>query len=186
MNRPPDKAATATPGTPTPAPASTAPSCSIPRPRSRSPSAWPTVEAIAEATGMVCDLRWPNDLMLDGKKCAGILVQLVDGKAIAGIGINVNHTEFPPDLAARGHFAASCCRPGCPARRHPDSRCSQPSTASPRIAIERNPRSLHACLQLRLRPPRGASAGWRNPRRHRRPRPRRFPQGAPGRWNRIP
>ncbi len=58
------------------------------------------VEAIAEATGIACDLRWPNDVMLDGKKCAGILVQLVDGKAIAGIGINVNHTEFPPDLAA--------------------------------------------------------------------------------------
>jgi BirA family biotin operon repressor/biotin-[acetyl-CoA-carboxylase] ligase len=59
-----------------------------------------TVEAIAESTGIACDLRWPNDVMLDGKKCAGILVQLVEGKAIAGIGINVNHTEFPPDLAA--------------------------------------------------------------------------------------
>jgi BirA family transcriptional regulator, biotin operon repressor / biotin---[acetyl-CoA-carboxylase] ligase len=58
------------------------------------------VEAIAEATGVACDLRWPNDVMLDGRKCAGILVQLVDGKAIAGIGINVNHTEFPPELAA--------------------------------------------------------------------------------------
>ena len=57
------------------------------------------VEAIAQATGILCDLRWPNDLMLDGKKCAGILVQLIDGKAIAGIGINVNQTEFPPALA---------------------------------------------------------------------------------------
>ena len=59
-----------------------------------------TVEAIAESTGIACDLRWPNDVMLDGKKCAGILVQLVEGKAIAGIGINVNHTEFPPDLVS--------------------------------------------------------------------------------------
>lgn len=57
------------------------------------------VEATAESTGILCDLRWPNDLMLDGKKCAGILVQLIDGKAIAGIGINVNQTEFPPELA---------------------------------------------------------------------------------------
>ncbi len=60
-----------------------------------------TVEAIAESTGISCDLRWPNDLMLDNKKCAGILVQLTDGKAIAGIGINVNHAEFPPELAAQ-------------------------------------------------------------------------------------
>jgi BirA family biotin operon repressor/biotin-[acetyl-CoA-carboxylase] ligase len=59
-----------------------------------------TVEAIAQTTGIACDLRWPNDLMLDGKKVAGILVQLIDGKAIAGIGINLNHTSFPPDLEA--------------------------------------------------------------------------------------
>jgi BirA family biotin operon repressor/biotin-[acetyl-CoA-carboxylase] ligase len=59
-----------------------------------------TAEAIAEVTGIACDLRWPNDLMLDGKKVAGILVQLVEGKAIAGIGINLNHTTFPSDLEA--------------------------------------------------------------------------------------
>jgi BirA family transcriptional regulator, biotin operon repressor / biotin---[acetyl-CoA-carboxylase] ligase len=57
-------------------------------------------DAIAEATGLVCDLRWPNDLMLEGRKVAGILVQLLDAAAIAGIGINVNHAAFPPDIAA--------------------------------------------------------------------------------------
>jgi BirA family biotin operon repressor/biotin-[acetyl-CoA-carboxylase] ligase len=56
------------------------------------------VEAVAGATGLACDLRWPNDLMLGGKKVAGILVQLVHGAAIAGIGINVNHAAFPPEL----------------------------------------------------------------------------------------
>jgi BirA family biotin operon repressor/biotin-[acetyl-CoA-carboxylase] ligase len=56
--------------------------------------------ATAEAIAVPCDLRWPNDVMIDGKKCAGILVQLVDGRAIAGIGINVNHTAFPPELEA--------------------------------------------------------------------------------------
>jgi BirA family biotin operon repressor/biotin-[acetyl-CoA-carboxylase] ligase len=66
-----------------------------------------TVEAIAQATGIQCDLRWPNDLMLDDRKAAGILVQLVDGHAIAGIGINVNQTEFPEDL---GHLAISLRR----------------------------------------------------------------------------
>jgi BirA family biotin operon repressor/biotin-[acetyl-CoA-carboxylase] ligase len=55
-------------------------------------------EAIAQATGIQCDLRWPNDLMLDNRKAAGILVQLINGQAIAGIGINVNHTGFPDDL----------------------------------------------------------------------------------------
>lgn len=57
-----------------------------------------TVEAISEACGIVCDLRWPNDLMLDNRKVAGILVQLSGPNAIAGIGINVNHALFPPEL----------------------------------------------------------------------------------------
>ena len=58
-------------------------------------------EAISHATGIVCDLRWPNDLMLDDRKTGGILVQLVDNKAIGGIGINVNQTAFPPELGAQ-------------------------------------------------------------------------------------
>ena len=57
-----------------------------------------TAEAIAQATGIECDLRWPNDVMLENRKAAGILVQLINGAAIAGIGINVNHTSFPGDL----------------------------------------------------------------------------------------
>jgi BirA family biotin operon repressor/biotin-[acetyl-CoA-carboxylase] ligase len=60
--------------------------------------------AIFEATGLVCDLRWPNDLMWgegpDEKKVAGILVQATGRHAIAGIGINVNHTAFPGDVAS--------------------------------------------------------------------------------------
>jgi BirA family biotin operon repressor/biotin-[acetyl-CoA-carboxylase] ligase len=57
------------------------------------------VDAITRATGVVCDIRWPNDLMLGGKKTGGILVQLVEGSAIAGIGINVNQQAFPRDLS---------------------------------------------------------------------------------------
>ena len=59
-----------------------------------------THSAIFEATGLICDLRWPNDLMLHDRKVAGILVQAIGRNAIAGIGINVNHTMFPDDVAA--------------------------------------------------------------------------------------
>lgn len=55
--------------------------------------------AILEAAGLRCDLRWPNDVMLGGKKVAGILAQMAGGKAVVGIGINVNHAAFPPELA---------------------------------------------------------------------------------------
>ncbi|MGD0202002.1 MAG: biotin--[acetyl-CoA-carboxylase] ligase [Bryobacteraceae bacterium] len=56
-------------------------------------------EAIARASGLGCDLRWPNDVLIGGKKCAGILVQAQGPAFIAGIGINVNHAAFPPELA---------------------------------------------------------------------------------------
>lgn len=55
-------------------------------------------DAILSTTGLVCDLRWPNDLLIDGRKCAGILVQLDHGALVAGIGVNVNHTAMPEEL----------------------------------------------------------------------------------------
>ena len=65
--------------------------------------------AIALVTGLTPDIRWPNDLLLSGKKCGGILVETaIDAQtepaalryAVIGIGINVNHAAFPPELAA--------------------------------------------------------------------------------------
>jgi BirA family biotin operon repressor/biotin-[acetyl-CoA-carboxylase] ligase len=67
--------------------------------------------AIAEVTGMAADIRWPNDLLLHGRKCGGILVETAvapardDDRAmlryaVIGIGINVNHAAFPAELAA--------------------------------------------------------------------------------------
>jgi len=59
-----------------------------------------TVEAIARVADLRCDIRWPNDVMSGTRKVAGILVQLAGTKPVAGIGINVNHREFPPDIAS--------------------------------------------------------------------------------------
>jgi BirA family biotin operon repressor/biotin-[acetyl-CoA-carboxylase] ligase len=58
-----------------------------------------TAETIARVTDLHPDLRWPNDVMLGDRKTAGILVQLIDSVAIAGLGINVNHPAFPPEIA---------------------------------------------------------------------------------------
>ena len=57
-------------------------------------------EAIRLETGIACELKWPNDLLIAGKKCAGILLQRRSGALIAGIGVNVNQTGFPGELAA--------------------------------------------------------------------------------------
>jgi BirA family biotin operon repressor/biotin-[acetyl-CoA-carboxylase] ligase len=56
-------------------------------------------EGLRKVTSLECDIRWPNDLMLSGRKLGGILVQLHEGRAVAGIGINIGQRRFPDDLA---------------------------------------------------------------------------------------
>ena len=46
-------------------------------------------EAIHEQTNLSPSIRWPNDILLDGKKVAGILTEARDGAVVLGIGINV-------------------------------------------------------------------------------------------------
>lgn len=57
-----------------------------------------TAEAITQVAGIACDLRWPNDVLIGTRKCAGILAQLQESVLLAGIGINVNHTSFPTEI----------------------------------------------------------------------------------------
>jgi BirA family biotin operon repressor/biotin-[acetyl-CoA-carboxylase] ligase len=63
-------------------------------------------EAILESTGVECDLRWPNDLMIGDEKCGGILVNAEGGAVIAGIGINVNHDIVPVEQATSLRLAS--------------------------------------------------------------------------------
>jgi BirA family biotin operon repressor/biotin-[acetyl-CoA-carboxylase] ligase len=58
------------------------------------------VDAIQNTSGLTCDLRWPNDVLIQSKKCAGILTQMDGPAIIAGIGINVNQSSFPDQLTA--------------------------------------------------------------------------------------
>jgi BirA family biotin operon repressor/biotin-[acetyl-CoA-carboxylase] ligase len=55
-------------------------------------------EGIEAATGLVVDLKWPNDLQVSRRKLAGILAEGADGRVVVGYGINVAATALPPDL----------------------------------------------------------------------------------------
>lgn len=57
-----------------------------------------TAEAIEKSTSLACDLRWPNDVLVNERKVAGVLIHLVENQIVAGVGINVNHMSFPEDL----------------------------------------------------------------------------------------
>jgi len=48
-------------------------------------------------TGLQPELKFPNDLLVDGRKVAGILAEAREGRVVLGVGINVNVAE--DDLA---------------------------------------------------------------------------------------
>ncbi|MCA1063160.1 biotin--[acetyl-CoA-carboxylase] ligase [Rossellomorea sp. AcN35-11] len=63
------------------------------------------VQAIEETTDLHPEIKWPNDILIDGKKVTGILTELQAesdkiNSIIIGIGMNVNHTKehFPDEL----------------------------------------------------------------------------------------
>jgi BirA family transcriptional regulator, biotin operon repressor / biotin---[acetyl-CoA-carboxylase] ligase len=50
-------------------------------------------EAIAEVTGLEPAIKFPNDVLLGGRKVAGILAESSEGRVVLGIGVNANQTE---------------------------------------------------------------------------------------------
>ena len=64
-------------------------------------------QAVRIASGLVVDIRWPNDLLLGPRKAGGILAEAqTDGGflvfAVLGIGINVHQRNFDPALSTQG------------------------------------------------------------------------------------
>ena len=101
--------------------------------------------AIASVTGLRVlediDIRWPNDLLIHGRKCGGILIEtsaqpaLAKGPsmlrhAVVGIGINCNHMSFPPEIDS----LATSIRRELPDARRPI--CREPLVAAILIALD--------------------------------------------------
>jgi BirA family transcriptional regulator, biotin operon repressor / biotin---[acetyl-CoA-carboxylase] ligase len=62
------------------------------------------VEALERVTGLKPRLKWPNDVLVDGRKLAGILLESRIGPSalvVLGIGVNLAQRVFPADLAER-------------------------------------------------------------------------------------
>jgi len=61
-------------------------------------------DALGPAAGVAARIRWPNDVLIGGRKVCGVLPEAVSsadgrvGHLLLGIGINVDQSEFPDDL----------------------------------------------------------------------------------------
>lgn len=65
--------------------------------------AYATAKAIHKVTGLNAQIKWPNDIVLNGKKVCGILTEMnleqtSIKSVVTGIGINVNQTEFKEEI----------------------------------------------------------------------------------------
>jgi BirA family biotin operon repressor/biotin-[acetyl-CoA-carboxylase] ligase len=69
---------------------------------------------VEKASGCPIECKWPNDLLLNGKKFCGILLENTIQQSglsysVIGAGVNVNQTAFPPELEQRATSLAREC-----------------------------------------------------------------------------
>jgi len=62
-------------------------------------------KALAEVAQVVPEVKWPNDVLIGGRKVAGILAEAREGRVALGIGINVFQTE--DELPQRAQYPAT-------------------------------------------------------------------------------
>lgn len=73
------------------------------------------VETIRDLGIVDCGIKPPNDVLINGQKVAGILIETRIGRdpfAVVGIGVNVNHAreDFPEELRHRACSLAMACK----------------------------------------------------------------------------
>jgi BirA family biotin operon repressor/biotin-[acetyl-CoA-carboxylase] ligase len=56
-------------------------------------SALAVAESVEATTGLEAAVKWPNDVLVGGRKVAGILLEGHEGAVVCGIGVNVSQTE---------------------------------------------------------------------------------------------
>ena len=80
------------------------------------------VDAIHAATGLPASVKWPNDVRVNGRKVAGVLIEARAGDgggyAILGVGLNVNH-DPTPSLAPPAEATSLAAALGRPIERLP-------------------------------------------------------------------
>ncbi len=57
-----------------------------------------TARAIESVANQPAGIKWPNDIIINDRKVAGILIDIKDNLAYVGIGINVAQQDWPEDL----------------------------------------------------------------------------------------
>ena len=70
--------------------------------------------AIEKVTNTQCECKWPNDILINGRKCCGILMESTIQQdkldyVVIGIGLNVNQNIFPSELKGKATSLSNEC-----------------------------------------------------------------------------
>jgi len=78
--------------------------------------------------GLSPKLKWPNDVLVDGRKLAGILCERQGDNVIVGVGVNVGQRDFPPEIAALATSLALLGEGTVPSTLWPSMPCGDSSS----------------------------------------------------------
>ena len=107
-------------------------------------------EAVEQTTGLHPDLRWPNDVLLNGRKFCGILTEMNAEPTrvryvVVGVGINVNQPSFSGELEA---IATSLRLEGRREWSRVDLTAALLKIARQRVPQARRRRRLNSCRHI--------------------------------------
>ena len=99
---------------------------------------------IREMTGLNAKIKWPNDIVVEGKKAVGILTELAFDEVggyylVCGVGINVNQSSFSADIAGTATSLLTECK-----RKHAET-----TEITATVQIDR--KLLAECLEERFK-----------------------------------
>jgi BirA family biotin operon repressor/biotin-[acetyl-CoA-carboxylase] ligase len=109
------------------------------------------IEDFAPALQGAVQVKWPNDIMISGRKAAGILTES-DGKVVyIGVGVNLAQTEFPEELRAKATSLALALRdPSAGEAPYVTTGTAQAEAAARDLGQALSPRAAHRLLELFL------------------------------------
>ena len=101
------------------------------------------VAVAVEAEGVAAGIRWPNDVLVNGRKLAGILAEAATtaegrlDRVVLGIGLNVDQADFP----ARARGPRGIAAHAAPGARHDAGRVLDAAARRARRRLSRAPRA---------------------------------------------
>lgn len=100
-------------------------------------------EAIKSVTALDTKIKWPNDIVIAGKKAVGILTELIPEESgsyylVCGVGINVNQRSFSTEIEGMAtSLLQECAKQQAPRQKGEEGDCQEPEELDKKLLAEK-------------------------------------------------